>query len=96
MEELTDEMMEQITGGNKQEWLELKEWALRHNPKWAGKTVDQIGDGPVIRYLYTEIPEYGGSACRGDEPADYFVNGAEKRVMNHKEFMTLLNERHGS
>jgi len=26
-------MIEQITGGNKQEWLELKEWALRHNPE---------------------------------------------------------------
>ncbi len=93
--ELTDEMMKQFSGGSEEEWLELKAWVIRHNPAWAGKTVDEIGDGPIVRYLYMEIPEYDGCASRDDGPADYLVNVAGKTVMNHAEFMALLRERYG-
>ena len=92
---LTDEMLAQFAGGSQEEWNELKAWALRHNPKWAGKTIDQVGDGPVVKYLYLEIPEYDGSASKDNGPCDYFVNNAPKRVMNHEEFMALLIERYG-
>lgn len=95
--ELTDEMIAEITGGGySEEWRELKDWAVRHNPEWEGRDPSTISDGPVIRYLFLNIPEYDGSAHRGDGPTTYFVKGQSVNTMNHEQFMALITSKYGA
>lgn len=94
--ELTEEMLSQISGGSKEEWMDLRAWVIRHNPNWAGRDPETISDGAISLWLHRNIPEYDGYASRENEPADYFVNNADKRVMSHSEFMALLANRYGA
>ena len=94
--ELTEEQMAQITGGSAEEWAELKAWAIRHNHEWDDKDPSSIGDGPVVRWLFLNIPEYDGSASRDNGPATYFVKGLDVKTMNHQEMMAMLTERYGA
>ena len=93
---LEEHILEEIAGGGyTEEWAELKSWAVRHNPEWADRDPSEIKDGPVIRWLFVNVPEYDGSAHHGDEPTDYFVKGQSKTVMNHEEFMALIRGKYG-
>lgn len=94
---LSDEELEKICGGgHTEEWAELKDWAIRHNPEWANEDPSKIGDGPVVRWLFLNIPEYDGGSWRDDGPTTYYVKGQSKPTMNHEELMALLISRYGA
>ena len=95
--ELTEEQIAEITGGGgSDEWAELKAWAIRHNSEWDGTDPSTIKDGPVVRWLFLNIPEYDGSCCRDDGPTTYFVKGLDVKTMNHEELMAMLTTRYGA
>ena len=94
---LSDEELQKIYGGgHTEEWEELRDWAIRHNPEWEGKDPSKIGDGPVTRFLFINIPEYDGGSWRDDGPTTYYVKGQSKPTMNHAELMALLTSRYGA
>lgn len=96
VEELKTEDLAAVSGGDHtEEWAELKVWAMRHNPEWAKEDPAEFPDGPVVRWLYMNIPEYDGSAHRDDGPTTYFVKGQDTQTMNHEEMMALLISKYG-
>lgn len=85
---LNDELLNSVSGGNRQETEDLKSYLLEKFPEYFPYP-DDIDDFELGKCLKDKVPGYRGMV----EPGDDSPNGYKTRngVLNHKEFMDLLH-----